>query len=287
MNKLEKRKLEMSNIIISKPTKWDNVLQKLFYITLASANIDYGISNKYTKEGNVIAIKKADVFSLLKVPKEDHNRHTRYRYLFDKMRRLSEFHFGSDEEFEDGFLFYKTRSDRNFWYAYVDPDYMAIVKHIGQTYTKLLLDDVVAFESRFSMSLYQNLMQRRHTGRWGFTTRQLKEIFGLSEADYVNKNSGKFKRTEFETRTIVKAVEEINSHSKTLHIDRWYKKYNGHSVIGYVFEYTVDPVENHVVFGDREIIELQQSDPLDMDGEDYISTKFSEEDKNYAWWMDD
>ena len=46
-----------------------------------------------------------------------------------------------------------------------------------------------------------------------YTTKQLKEIFGLSKDDYCKKD-GKFNRTEFEKKTIEVAIKEINQNTR-------------------------------------------------------------------------
>ena len=46
-----------------------------------------------------------------------------------------------------------------------------------------------------------------------YTTKQLKEMFGLSKDDYCKKD-GKFNRTEFEKKTIEVAIKEINQNTR-------------------------------------------------------------------------
>ncbi|MCR1985104.1 hypothetical protein NSB24_02525 [Blautia coccoides] len=54
-NSLENKSVKLARELVSKPTYFNAELQRLFYITLASANINYNLP---LKPSNVIAIKK-------------------------------------------------------------------------------------------------------------------------------------------------------------------------------------------------------------------------------------
>ena len=66
------------------------------------------------------------------------------------------------------------------------------------------------------MALYLNLLSwtngENESYRF-YTTKQLKEMFGLSKDDYCKKD-GKFNRTEFEKKTIEVAIKEINQNTR-------------------------------------------------------------------------
>ena len=71
--------------------------------------------------------------------------------------------------------------------------FMPVIKDVSNNYVQLLLDDTIMFQSKFSMTLYQNLLslknEEEHLGETvrtaDFTTKQLKDIFGLEKEDYV------------------------------------------------------------------------------------------------------
>lgn len=95
------------------------------------------------------------------------------------------------------------------------------------------------------MILYQQIMRLNNKGTYGvgFTTKELKTLFGLSKDDYVKKD-GHFNRTTFENRTIDVAIKDINEKSKCIQNLRYEKRKKNGRVQGYVFffDYT-DPNE--------------------------------------------
>lgn len=246
-NSLENKSVKLARELVSKPTYFNAELQRLFYITLASANINYNLP---LKPSNVIAIKKSDVFSLLNI--SDIDRHHRFKSLFQKMQQASFFDFGDNQNFESGYIFYKCSGTRYYWYIYVDEMFMPVIKDVSNNYVQLLLDDTIMFQSKFSMTLYQNLLslknEEEHLGETvrtaDFTTKQLKDIFGLEKEDYVRKD-GTFARTHFEQRCITKAVDEINTTSKLIRKLSWSKEYYHRNVSKYVFTYQVDDIDRY------------------------------------------
>lgn len=85
-----------------------------------------------------------------------------------------------------------------------------------RNYTKIEIEQTKNFKSKFSMALYLNLLSwtngENESYRF-YTTKQLKEMFGLSKDDYCKKD-GKFNRTEFEKKTIEVAIKEINQNTR-------------------------------------------------------------------------
>ncbi|WP_373125103.1 replication initiation protein [Blautia producta] len=246
-NSLDNRSVKLTRELICKPTKFNAELQRLFYITLASANINYDLP---LKPYNAIAIKKSDLFEKLNVT--DSDRHFRYRKLFNKMQRASFFTFNDNDSYEDGYIFYHVSGNRHYWYIYVNEMFMPIIQNVSSNYVQLLLDDAIYFQSKFSMTLYQNLLSLNNecvidssTYKVAdYTTRQLKDIFGMEIGDYVRKD-GSFARKHFETYCIEKAVIEINSNSKLIKNLTWSKEYYGRNVGKYVFTYQVDDIDRY------------------------------------------
>lgn len=259
-NNLNNRSVKLTRELVSKPTKFNAELQKLFYITLASANINYDLP---LKPQNAIAIKKSDLFQKLNIT--DNDRHHRYRKLFNKMQKASFFEFSDNDTFEDGYIFYHVSGNRHYWYVYVNEMFMPIIKNVSNNYVQLLLDDTIFFQSKFSMVLYQNLLSLNNEQSIDsikyriadYTTKQLKNIFGLTIADYV-RNDGSFARKHFEKFCIDKAVSEINSSSKLIKNLSWTKQYDGRNVSRYVFTYQVDDIDRYK-YGEEYYQKLQQA----------------------------
>lgn len=85
-----------------------------------------------------------------------------------------------------------------------------------RNYTKIEIEQTKNFKSKFSMALYLNLLSWSNGEDENYrlyTTKQLKEIFGLSKDDYCKKD-GKFDRNNFEKYTIEVAIKEINQNTR-------------------------------------------------------------------------
>ena len=116
------------------------------------------------------------------------------------------------------------------------------------------------------MILYQQLMRLNNKGDYGvgFTTKELKTIFGLSKEDYVS--GGRFDRYNFERKTINVAIKDINEKSKCIQNLRYEKRKRNGRIQGYVFffDYT-DPNEFRTTYN--------------KSNNDSSSKKVTEEDK--------
>lgn len=103
------------------------------------------------------------------------------------------------------------------------------------------------------MILYQQLMRLNNKGDYGvgFTTKELKTLFGLSKEDYMS--GGRFDRYNFERKTINLAIKDINDKSKCIQNLRYEKRKKNGRVQGYVFffDYT-DPNEFRNVIPGKE-----------------------------------
>ena len=92
---------------------------------------------------------------------------------------------------------------------------MPYLEQLVKEYTKLQLDSILKLKSKYSLTVYKFLCswndENKKTNRRYITTKELKELFGLSIDDYVY--NGKFRRFEFETKTVNIALREINEKS--------------------------------------------------------------------------
>lgn len=242
-NDLHNQIIAMDNVLAMKSTRFTVEEQRLFYITLASI--------KPKQKSNIIEIDKKAVLDMLGFKSQA--QYSRLRGMFKKLAHASWIEFGDDGIFDDGFLFYKCKSTKRKIYIYVDVEYIPLLIELQPGFTRLLSDDAISFNSKFSMILYQQIMRLNNKGSYGvgFTTKELKTIFGLSKDDYVTK--GHFDRGVFERRTINVAIKDINDKSKCIQNLRYEKRKKNGRVQGYVFffDYT-DPNEFRNVIPGKE-----------------------------------
>ena len=278
-NSLENQIIAMSNTLAEKSTRFSIVQQKLFYVCLAS--LKHGVNSK-----DEVEINKQELFNYLQI-ENDTSRWTRIRYEFKKLAKNSYIEFGTDEEFCDGFLIYSFRSTRNSIFVRFNDYYLPLVQQLANNFVRLLDDDVVSFDSKFSMMLYQNLMK----DKWKLTnidylgidysTRRLKMIFGLSIDDYVQ--NGRFNRADFERRTINRAVKEINEKSKCIKNLTYKKVKKGSRVQYYLFSYHyIDPQK--VVEDARDEFRWEQLTIAEEIPTEEKPERVPDDVKNYEWW---
>ena len=278
-NSLENQVIAMSNTLAEKSTRFSIVQQKLFYVCLAS--LKHGVNSK-----NEVEINKQELFNYLQI-ENDTSRWTRIRYEFKKLAKNSYIEFGTDEEFCDGFLIYSFRSTRNSIFVRFNDYYLPLVQQLANNFVRLLDDDVVSLDSKFSMMLYQNLMK----DKWKLTnidylgidysTRRLKMIFGLSIDDYVQ--NGRFNRADFERRTINRAVKEINEKSKCIKNLTYKKVKKGSRVQYYLFSYHyIDPQK--VVEDARNDFRWEQLSIAEDNPTVEKPERVPDDVKDYKWW---
>lgn len=173
--------------------------------------------------------------------------------MFKKLAFASWIEFGDDEIFDDGFLFSAVRTTKNKVYVKVTEKYIPLLIKLQPGFTRLLSDDAISFVSKFSMILYQQIMRLNNKGTYGvgFTTKELKTLFGLSKDDYMS--GSRFDRYNFEKYTINVAVKDINDKSKCIQNLRYEKRKRNGRIQGYVFffDYT-DPNEFRNVIPGKE-----------------------------------
>lgn len=251
---LHEQIIAMDNMIATKSTKFTVDEQRLFYITLASIKPD--------QKGNEIEIDKKAMMDMLGFTSQ--NMYSRIRPMFKKLAKNSWIEFGDDEIWCDGFLFSKVRTTKKKVYVTVDKDYIPLLIELQPGFTRLLSDDAISFKSKFSMLLYQQLMRWNHKGVFGATTRELKDLFGMTKDDYVYK--GAFNRALFERKSIDVAVYDINEKSKCIRNLRYIKKKKGNRVQGYVFYFDyIDPNEVRNIKPKKKLESINFSDLFDSD----------------------
>lgn len=227
VSELQGRAFALSNVLASKSTRFTVEEQKLFYLTLASV--------KPKQEGNIIEINKKALVDVLGF--ESRDIYTRLRPMFEKMAASSWIKYNTEDGYDDGFLFTRIKTTKHKVLVTVDERYVPLLIKLAPGFTMLLVNDVVKFKSKYSQMLYQKLMSLNNQGEYGvgMTTKQLKDLFGLSVDDYVY--NGNFNRALFEKKTIDFAIKDINSTSKCISNLSYTKKKQGNRVQGYVFHF--------------------------------------------------
>lgn len=279
-NSLKNQVIAMSNILAEKSTRFSVMQQKLFYVCLAS--LKQGINSR-----NEVEINKQELFNCLGIEKET-GRYTRIKGEFEQLAHNSFVEFDTTDGFSQGFLIYNIRLSKNTFFVKFNDYYLPLVQELANNYVRLLDDDVISFNSKFSMMLYQNLMRDKwkltnvdHLGI-DYSTKQLKMMFGLSKSDYMRKNDS-FNRSEFEKKTINKAVDEINKKSKCIKNLTYRKVKKGSRIQYYLFTYNyIDPQK--VVEDARDEFRWEQLTIAEDIPTVEKSVRVPEEVKNYNWW---
>lgn len=279
-NSLKNQVIAMSNILAEKSTRFSVMQQKLFYVCLAS--LKQGINSR-----NEVEINKQELFNCLGIEKET-GRYTRIKGEFEQLAHNSFVEFDTTDGFSQGFLIYNIRLSKNTFFVKFNDYYLPLVQELANNYVRLLDDDVISFNSKFSMMLYQNLMRDKwkltnvdHLGI-DYSTKQLKMMFGLSKSDYMRKNDS-FNRSEFEKKTINKAVDEINKKSKCIKNLTYRKVKKGSRIQYYLFTYNyIDPQK--VVKDARDEFRWEQLTIAEDIPTVEKPVRVPEEVKNYNWW---
>ena len=278
-NSLKNQVIAMSNVLAEKSTRFPVVQQKLFYICLAS--LKQGINSR-----NEVGINKKELFNCLDIEKET-KRYTRIKGEFEQLAHNSFVKFDTTDGFCQGFLICNIRLAKNTFYVQFNDYYLPLVQELANNYVRLLDDDVISFNSKFSMMLYQNLMK----DKWKLTnvdylgidysTRKLKMMFGLSIDDYMR--DGHFDRYNFERKTINKAVKEINEKSKCIKNLTYRKVKKGSRIQYYLFSYHyIDPQK--VVEDARDEFRWEQLTIAEDIPTVEKPVRVPDDVKDYNWW---
>ena len=279
-NSLKNQVIAMSNILAEKSTRFSVMQQKLFYVCIAS--LKHGINTR-----NEVEINKQELFNCLGIEKET-GRYTRIKGEFEQLAHNSFVEFDTTDGFSQGFLIYNIRLSKNTFFVKFNDYYLPLVQELANNYVRLLDDDVISFSSKFSMMLYQNLMKDKwkltnvdHLGI-DYSTKQLKMMFGLSKSDYMRKNDS-FNRSEFEKKTINKAVDEINKKSKCIKNLTYRKVKKGSRIQYYLFTYNyIDPQK--VVEDTRDEFRWEQLTIAEDISTVEKPVRVPDDVKDYKWW---
>lgn len=134
----------------------------------------------------------------------------------------------------DAEWFYK----ENYFEISISNKFMPYIEQLVNHYTKLNLDSIVLFKSKYALTLYKWLCswndENKKINQRYITTKDLKELLGLSKEAYMQ--GIKFNRSHFERRIINPVILEINKKTNfNLNVK---KKKNGAKVENYEFTWS-------------------------------------------------
>lgn len=218
----EVKKIYYANIIARMTSKFNLEEEKALHIFFSYIK-PFNFQNSTT-----IKIEKKKFFEQLNLTGDD--KYKRYKLLIYKMKIKSIIIIETEKSIFDGFLLINSEWYKKELYFEVDlnPKLMPFIEQLKEHYTKVDLNTVCAFKSKHALTLYKFLCswtdESKKENKRYVTTKDLKELFGLSKEAYVENNN--FKRAKFEKRTIDVAIKEINQYSD-LNISYDKKKENG------------------------------------------------------------
>lgn len=193
----------------------------------------------YQKNPTTFKLNKLDFFDKLDLESQD--RYNRYRKLVRSLINKSFFNLkerNGDELM--GVVIYNAKwySKQSFFEIDLNPRFMPYLEQMVSNFTKVDLDSALKLKSKHSLSLYKWLCswtdENKNTNKRYITTKDLKELFGLSIDDYVY--NGKFHRPSFEKRIVNTIIKEINI--KTNLFFSFKKNYKHGKVQNYEFVWT-------------------------------------------------
>lgn len=225
----------ISNLIARATTKWTLEETKMFLCSVSQV--------KRRDKDNWVALPKRDILEKLDINPDNG---TWLRQTFKKMMQKSYIQLGDDEEWDDGFLFTRVRSDKKNIYIRFEETYLPLLDQLSSHFTDFYLDYVKDFTRLSSYNLYVYLCSWQDSNyqvqNKKIAKRDLAKVFNLKEGEYwrnYGKENAKFDFPYFERRVLNPAIEEINN-LKTcdMHIISCEKVKKGKFVLGYDIHYT-------------------------------------------------
>lgn len=194
----------------------------------------------YEKNDTTIKLNKLDFFNKLEL--DSKNRYPRYRKLVHGLinKTYLEIKEKSGEELIGVVITAsKWHPKKDFFEINLNNWFMPFLEELVKNYTKLELDSILKLKSKYALNLYKYVCswtdenKKQNQNQRYITTKELKELFGLSIDDYVY--NSKFQRKIFETRTINPAINEINKKTNINIVFKKNKKNN--KVLNYEFKW--------------------------------------------------
>lgn len=187
--------------------------------------------NPYGNNPTIFKLNKLDFFNKLDL--ESTNKYQRYRKFIHGLINKSFFEVIDKQGGQRvGVVIFDSywNPKKPYFEISLNPNFMPYLEQLVKNYTKINLDSALKLKSKHSLSLYKWLCswtnENQNTNQRYITTKELKELFGLSINDYVYNN--KFNRAHFERRVINPIILEIN---KKTNINVSFKKQKKHNKI--------------------------------------------------------
>ena len=240
-NKMETSLVVMANTLARRRTKWSVNEQKLFFAA---------ISRIQDMDENLwITLKTKDVLKTLHMDSHDYSSDELKQLLYE-LRDKSRVTFDDGEEWLDGNLIRFVKANRQTIEIRMEEEYLPLIQHLEKQFTMFRLSSIGYFKSKATITLYTDLRSRYNrlnlnqdgSYSWKYSLTQMKELFQLSETDYVRKptkgRKGGFDTADFKRKTIDKALSEINSNPAIsgMRVECEVIK-DGREVLGYKFNY--------------------------------------------------
>lgn len=249
-NSLYNKLVAISQSLAKVQINWTVEQKKLF--TMCITKIAWSKSGN----SNIIKLDKKEIIEALGLKIDSRNQSAYLRKAFQKLSKNSWIYWTNPEdkdEWDDGVLITNWKSTRGSIFVTFNQYFMPLLENLAKSYVTFLSNDIFNFSSKFTFALFEDLRIHCDTRRTNFrtyTTKELKDLFGLSENNYVS--NGKFDRYNFEKRCLDKAIAEINqsemmsiypsigNHITNSGETKFYEKLkkNGH-IIGYRLKYVV------------------------------------------------
>lgn len=229
-NQFDNQLVYMNNAL-AKQLKFENIEQEQLF-ALALSQLDFYATE--SDDFKVVLVVKDIQEKLRLAPAEAFYSEIRERYKRLMKRTEVDFDLGDNDWIIGNLIRYVRKNERKGTITVAfEKEFKNALKFCKAQYMKIPLDEIVEYGSQYPLKLQRHLTMMYKVGKeyarvqnFIFSTKQLKELFGLSETDYcykTGKNKGKFKRPLFEEKTIKRAVDEINEKSQVMAVD-WKKE---------------------------------------------------------------
>jgi len=194
----------------------------------------------FEKNPTTVTLDKRDLFRVLGISGD--SKYKTYRKIFKGIIQKSYMEIlDKDGNMSQGIVItgIKWNTKKHKIEVFLNDLFMPYISELVSNFTMVELENIVDFKSKYSLIVYRwlcswanNSTNFSENARY-ISTKNLKELFGLDEQDYVYK--GKFNRALFEKHTIDNAVLEINAKTD-LKVE--YKKIKqGNRVKAYAFHF--------------------------------------------------
>lgn len=230
--------------------KWSQVEVKLFFSIIERINW------RKSNNGNVVVLSNIDLRKRIGWTESDNLRQFS-KYVFATLKHMKSvgdieiknLSYENDSIYIQGSLFYHVEGNQDYTLIVLNPKFMPLFENLIKTknYFTYWVSDIYKLRSKHAQNFYFELIEK--SKKFGadieevdFTTKQLKNVFGLDKDSYMDKDG--FNRSKFEKRTLDKAIEEIIN-SKLIDLvpyedGKYYvKTKNGKKVDKYKFQYRV------------------------------------------------